>query len=100
MNNLEAYIQASYHRLHERNTVFLLRNRFEGYDNLPDPADVTNIYKASVVRIPEGDYASGVNIVDWPNLRQQPVNTEEEPSYSISPRELFLTKEIPAVLRD
>jgi hypothetical protein len=98
MNDLESKIQESYDRLHVDNTIYLLKNHRTDYGQLPDPDEVTQVYKADVRQI-DPEYTYGIHLLDWFNF-STPDEEQLGPIYQVSPREVFLLRELKSVIND
>lgn len=99
MSELAVRIQESYERLQIGSTVYLLKNELVDYGELPDPDNVTQVFKADVALI-DPAYMRGVSLVAWNGLTKQAEPDEAGPMFPVSPREVFKLAELNAILRD
>jgi len=99
MSDLESRIVQSYDRLHVGNAVYLLRNHEIDYGQLPDPDQVDQVYKADIHQV-DPECIHGAYLLDWPDLQTKADPDQGIPIYQVSPREVFLLRELNVVLRD
>jgi hypothetical protein len=99
VSELETRICESYERLHVGKAVYLLKDEWSDYGELPDPNRVTEVYKANVFQIDRA-YRDGISLVTWSAIDIKPEKDETETMHGVSPREVFKLNEINTIIND
>jgi hypothetical protein len=96
MEEFELSIPQSYDRLKSVGFAYYVKALPGSLDFLPDPEKVDGVYKAKIHHV-HSDLKSGVDILDYPGFGD-PENLISENYQKVSPRELFLTRELLRVI--
>jgi hypothetical protein len=99
MSDIESRIQSSYDRLPMGSVVYLLRDESANYEELPNPDEVSRVYKADVIEVAP-DYMRGIYLVSRPDFSARPTPDEAGPLYAVSPREVFNLNDLYSVIRE
>jgi hypothetical protein len=99
VSELEARISQSYERLRVGRVVYLLKDKETDYGELPDPSNVSEVFKANVFQIDQ-THKGGISLVTWSAINIKPEPDETASMFAVSPREVFKLDELNTVINE